>query len=438
MKNKNFEQLHAVKTLKKILEKWWGLQINFLDCKGQVTTAPKGSLFVTTNKGCTKITENNASLVGCVRSLKKQCSKDKGTCHAGFSTLSIPIKNKKEHLGYIFCNGFVQEKTKKNQLLEIKKFLQNLPHPPKDLEDYLDSVPVISDSNLKMIKLMLSEMTEEILFYQNEREFAQEKIEHLEQDLGKRFEFSNIIGKAKSMQNIYQIIEQVKDSTSTILILGEHGTGKELIARALHHRSSRKEEAFVALNCGALSETIIESELFGHKQGSFTGATKDRKGFFEVANKGTLFLDEIGEMPLSMQVKLLRVLQDRTFIPVGSNQEKKTNARIVCATNKNLETLCKEGKFREDLFYRINVINIQIPPLRKRAEDIPLLIEYFIEKNSKLSPSGKKTISKKTLKALLGYSWPGNIRELENEIERLYVLSEKDTLDVELLSEKIK
>jgi two-component system, NtrC family, response regulator HupR/HoxA len=438
MSNFNFEKLHAVKKLKKILEQWWGLQINFLDPKGQVVNVPKGCLFTASNKSCKTITADDSFLISCVRSVKKECSKASSNCHAGFSTLSIPIKDKEKNLGYIFCDGFILQKTKTKQLEQIKKTLKKLPTSPKDISSYLKDIPVISEENLNMIRMILTDMTEEIISYNEEQQQSQEKISDLEQALEQRFEFSNIIGKSKAMQEIFQMVDQVKNSTATVLVLGEHGTGKELIARALHYRSQRKDEPFIALNCGALNESVLESELFGHSQGAFTGAAKERKGFFEYAKKGTLFLDEVGDMPLSMQVKLLRVLQNKTFIPVGSSQEKKTQARIICATNKDLEKLCKQEKFREDLFYRLNVININVPSLKKRVEDIPLLIEFFMNKNAEISAGKTKALHKKSLYYLLNYSWPGNIRELENEIERLYILSgDSKIISDKLVSKKI-
>ncbi len=247
-----------------------------------------------------------------------------------------------------------------------------------------------------------------------------------------------MIGKSSVMQDMYNLLDKIKHSISTVLIQGENGTGKELIAKAIHYSSPRKEKIFVVQNCSAFNDNLLESELFGHAKGSFTGAIKDKKGLFEIANGGTFFLDEIGDMSLTMQVKILRVLQEGTFIPVGSTEARKVDVRIIAATNKNLKEMITKGEFREDLYYRINVINISVPPLRDRLEDIPLLVDYFIEKNHKETGLAKKKVSKKLLAKLMEHNWPGNIRELENEIERLIVLTgDSDTIEPELLSERI-
>jgi transcriptional regulator with PAS, ATPase and Fis domain len=227
------------------------------------------------------------------------------------------------------------------------------------------------------------------------------------------------------MQDLYRLLDRVCDSDATVLINGENGTGKELIAKALHYNSRRKDKKFVVVNCGAFNENLLESELFGHMKGSFTGAIKDKKGLFEEADGGTLFLDEIGETSMSMQVKMLRVLQEGTFTPVGSTQIRKVNVRILAATNRELQRMVKEGSFREDLYYRLKVINLTVPPLRERKEDIPLLANHFLTKFNKES-NQNKTLSSATLERLINHDWPGNVRELENEIERLCVLAGGD------------
>ena len=247
-----------------------------------------------------------------------------------------------------------------------------------------------------------------------------------------------MIGKSSVMQDLYNLLDKIKHSTSTVLIQGDNGTGKELIAKAIHYNSPRKDKVFVVQNCSAFNDNLLESELFGHVKGSFTGAVKDKKGLFEIANGGTFFLDEIGDMTLSMQVKILRVLQEGTFIPVGSTEPRKVDVRIIAATNKNIKDMIAKGEFREDLYYRINVINIAVPPLRDRKEDILLLAEYFIEKHHKETGLPKKKLSKKLLAKLMEHDWPGNIRELENEIERLIVLAGDDqVIEAESLSERI-
>lgn len=237
--------------------------------------------------------------------------------------------------------------------------------------------------------------------------------------------FGDIIGDSTEMQNVYKVVERIAQSDVTILVRGETGTGKELVAAAIHKRSKRASEPFIKLNCAAITDTLLESELFGHEKGAFTDAKETRKGRFELADGGTLFLDEIGDVSASAQVKLLRVLQEREFERVGGSKTIKVNVRLVAATNRNLEEMVKEGKFREDLYYRLNVIPIDLPPLRKRGEDIRLLVNFFLERSMK---NHKKIVSitDEAMGKLMSYPWPGNVRELENTIERIVLMGSED------------
>lgn len=247
-----------------------------------------------------------------------------------------------------------------------------------------------------------------------------------------RDSFYNIVGQCKAMQEVYRYIEKVAPSKATVLILGESGTGKELVARAIHQVSPRSQKAFVKVNCAALPDTLLESELLGHEKGAFTGAQFMKKGRFELAHNGTLFLDEIGELPLALQAKLLRVLQEQQFERLGGTTTINVDVRIIAATNRSLEKAVEEKTFREDLFYRLNVVPIVLPPLRDRSEDIPILLDYFIKKSNKLH--GKKVqLSRRAVDFLIGYRWPGNIRELQNLIERLVIMSEDNTIHMEAL-----
>jgi two-component system, NtrC family, response regulator PilR len=251
-----------------------------------------------------------------------------------------------------------------------------------------------------------------------------------------RARLDNIIGHSAKMQSVYHLIETVAAVQSTILITGESGTGKELVARAIHNHSQRSEKPFISINCSAFAETLLESELFGYMRGAFTGATQNRKGLFEAANKGTIFLDEIGEMSASMQVKLLRVLQERKVRPVGAHEEIEIDTRVIAATNRNLQEMVKNGTFREDLYYRISVIPIELPPLRDRSEDISELVQYFIQKYCK--QSGKDLgISEQVLELLEHYNWPGNVRELEHTIERAVALESTSSIHPERLPSHI-
>ena len=251
---------------------------------------------------------------------------------------------------------------------------------------------------------------------------------YLRRELKQKYQFSNIIGKSAPMQEIFSLIERVARTSSTVLIRGESGTGKELIARAIHFASRRSSKRILSVNCGALPENLLESELFGHEKGSFTGATGVKKGLFQEAHGGTLFLDEIGEMSQVMQVKLLRALQERKVRKVGGTLEEPVDVRIIAATNRDLAEQIEAGSFREDLYYRINVIPIHLPPLRRRREDIALLVEHFLAKYAAALGVDGKPISADAMRALEGYRWPGNVRELENVIERALALSTSDLL----------
>jgi two-component system, NtrC family, response regulator AtoC len=247
--------------------------------------------------------------------------------------------------------------------------------------------------------------------------------QYLRSQLKNRYAFDNIIGTGRSMARIFELINSVAGLNSTVLIQGETGTGKELIAKAIHFNSPRKDQKMVSINCGAIPENLLESELFGHVKGAFTGAVQNRVGKFEQGNNGTIFLDEIGNMPQSLQVKLLRILQEREFERVGGNESIKVDVRIIAATSSNLEQMVKEGTFREDLYYRLNVIPLNMPPLRERREDIPLLIQRFISQFCDTYKLEIKTMAPHVMKALMTYEWPGNVRQLENIVERMVALT---------------
>ncbi|RMG96981.1 MAG: sigma-54-dependent Fis family transcriptional regulator [Candidatus Dadabacteria bacterium] len=257
----------------------------------------------------------------------------------------------------------------------------------------------------------------------------------LRQEVRRIEEADKIVGDSPAMQAVYRLIEKVADSDASVLITGESGTGKELAARAIHRLSRRADRPFVAVNCAAIPRELLESELFGHKKGAFTGAIRDKKGRFEEAAGGTIFLDEIGEMPLDLQPKILRALQEREITPVGSNEVIRVDARVLAATNRDLEAEIEEGRFREDLYYRIAVVPIHMPSLRERPEDIPLLVAHFLKK---LAPARPVRVEPEALEALSRYTWKGNVRELENTIERLLVLTEGDAIGLGDLPEKIR
>jgi two-component system response regulator AtoC len=266
-----------------------------------------------------------------------------------------------------------------------------------------------------------------------ERERLRRENELLRKEVKKEYSFENIISKNKQMQKIFEVITKVAQYKSTILVTGESGTGKELVARALHYNSDRAQNAFVAVNCGAIPENLLESELFGHAKGAFTDAIRTKKGLFEEADEGTLFLDEIGELPPQLQVKLLRVLQEGEIRRIGESKPIQVDVRIVAATIKDLVKEVNEGRFRDDLFYRLNVLPIHIPPLRERKEDIPLLTAHFIKKYSEATNKPVAGIDSRALEALMNYKWYGNVRELENTIERAVVLADRENIEMENL-----
>lgn len=283
---------------------------------------------------------------------------------------------------------------------------------------------VKGDDNDKIIPL---------LYKAFEKVQLQKKVKQLEKRISDKYSFDTIIGKSKAIEQVIDLAKKVAKTNSTVLLTGETGTGKEVFAQAIHENSSHANKSFVALNCSTFSKEILESELFGHKQGAFTGAIKDKKGFIEEANGGTLFLDEIGEMPLELQAKLLRVLETNEFIPIGDTSQKKSNFRLIAATNRDLKAESEANRFRSDLYFRLNIFEINIPPLRERVKDIAPLVHYFVNKFS--FSINKKTlqIDNDFLNKLETYHWPGNVRELKNVIERAVILANDDTLTADVL-----
>lgn len=297
--------------------------------------------------------------------------------------------------------------------------------------DRLFSEEVSFQEDVRLLSIIASMISQAVRLRQSAQEEHKRLMEEnirLQEKLKERFHPTNIIGNSKPMQQVYDLITQVSRSNTTVLIQGESGTGKELVAHAIHYNSHRAAKPFVKVNCAALSETLLESELFGHEKGAFTGATALRKGRFELAHKGSIFLDEVGDLSPATQVKLLRILQEREFERVGGIKTIKTDVRVIAATNRNLEALIKEGGFRQDLFYRLNVFPVYIPSLRKRKTDILLLADFFVEKYSKINHKSIRRISTPAIDMLMSYHWPGNVRELENCIERAVLLSNDEVI----------
>ena len=317
-------------------------------------------------------------------------------CESSGYLIAVPVKTGGETVGIIIAH---------------KEFERN-----EKIEPFVETFSTVA--NILGLYLKLNEKLEE------EKKRWEEERKILTKELQEKYSFHGIVGKSKAIRNLIDIVEKISKTDSTVLILGESGTGKSLIAKIIHYESHRKDKPFITVNCASIPENLLEAELFGYEKGAFTGAYKSKKGKFELAQGGTIFLDEIGDMPLSIQPKILRVIQEKEFEPLGSEKTIKVDVRIIAATNKDLKKLVEEGKFREDLYYRLNVIPVYIPPLRERREDIPILIEYYLNEFNK--KYGKNVrISKEAMKILLDYDYPGNVRELANIVERLVILNDK-------------
>ncbi|SHM70660.1 sigma-54-dependent transcriptional regulator [Flavobacterium saccharophilum] len=300
----------------------------------------------------------------------------------------------------------------------------NIPDGVQAMKNGAFDYIVKGDDNDKIIPLLYKAV---------EKVQLQKKVQQLEKRIGDKYSFNTIIGKSKGIEQVIDLAQKVAKTDSTVLLTGETGTGKEVFAQAIHENSNRVGKSFVALNCSTFSKEILESELFGHKQGAFTGALKDKKGFIEEANGGTLFLDEIGEMPIDLQAKLLRVLETSEYIPVGDTTPKKSNFRLIAATNRDLKTESDEHRFRSDLYFRLNIFEIKLPSLRERIKDVSVLAHYFVKQFSEKTNKKTLDIADDFLQKLENYSWPGNIRELKNIIERSVILSNGDTLTSDVL-----
>ena len=439
-------ELHVVSKLESILMRWFNVELFFCDLNGKIhskqfqkgysSSNPIFQLLLNTGHGYDVFLQD-------VESLIDQSRNNDGvfSYQSKFNSLNFiasPVKIDSELVGYSFVYPFVGELFNDNDVELCKSQMGDLGVSASDIDNALKNLPRISNQNNEYLEELISLVADEIGTYHFEISKREERIRDLNSELGDRYRYHTMIGKSKQMQKIYRLLEKISSSDSSVFVQGENGTGKELVAKAIHFYSPRKDNIFLALNCSAFNDNLLDSELFGHVKGAFTGAVKDKRGLFEQANGGTLFLDEIGDTSLSMQVKLLRVLQEGTFLPVGATSPKRADVRIIAATNKPIKEMMKTGEFREDLFYRISVINVDLPALREREEDVPVLIDHFLDKKCSESGLSMKQLSKKTLEKMLDYGWPGNVRELENEIERLVVLSGSDkTITPDMLSSRI-
>ena len=461
-----YEKLHAIQILKDVVRKWWGIELELADARGvvidQVSGHIEGRAVSSANDFCRLSLFSKEGLRRCGESVKVTRDKLKAhndgrarraiihECHLGFDIVARPLVLEGEFAGMLFVAGSthtartpIGQETLLRKIREIAPSAQPGAGGCTDLDRALQRIPHLADAELERLNDLLELGATEIEDYHSEQLRREREVSSLNQELGDRYRFENIIGTSRAMQTVFRMLEKIIESESTVLIQGESGTGKELVARAIHYNGPRGKRAFVAQNCSAFNDNLLESALFGHAKGSFTGAIKDKKGLFEIADGGTFFLDEVGDMSPSLQVKLLRVLQEGTFTPVGSNEQLQVDVRVIAATHKDLLKLVERGEFREDLYYRINVIRVVVPPLRERMDDLSLLLEHFLRKHFRPRPGATRTkpprLSAEAMSMMQAYAWPGNIRELENEVERCMVLGgELDVLPAELLSQRVQ
>ena len=419
-----YRHLHVVRNLKALIGKIWNADVLFMNEKEFSNPLNEKYFHNSFVSQLLKDSDMNQELFQFLQQ-NTSSSKEVSLLHwntTGLSVLAIPIFTNQKWVGLVAVTGFVCDSS---QLEKAKLTAQKIGCPDS-------RISMIQSEKIEIMKNIACSLTQEIMLVSH--------IEQTKKDMDKKFNqpgssYGDIIGQSSPMKNLYSVLDKIRQTDSSVLIQGENGTGKELVAQAIYKNSLRSKEAFIVQNCSAFNDNLLESELFGHVKGAFTGAIQDKVGLFELADKGTFFLDEIGDTSLAMQAKLLRVLQEGTFFPVGSVRPKKVNVRIIAATNRDLNAMMKQGIFREDLYYRLNVINIKVPSLRERRQDIGLLSEYFLIRESKET---KKFFSSEVLQHLKNYSWPGNVRELHNEVLRMIILSQSiEMINKEFLSPKI-
>jgi len=442
-----YRNLHAVQMLRSIIRKWWGLELAFSDAKGWVLDHAEGKIIPSQNPFCRAALFSKEGFRRCNESVKEVRDRMKSArrrrvivhqCHLGFDLVAAPIHLDDELAGFLFTGGNARSalsSTAQSDLL--RKVREFAPDEARGLESAGDQIPRLSDAALDQLADLVELGAREVMEHHANRRRQQSGLEALAPgaDASGRY---GIVGASPAIRELFDLLDKVVRSESTVLIHGESGTGKELIARAIHYNGPRSKRPFVVQNCSAFNDNLLESSLFGHMRGAFTGAVKDTKGLFEVADGGTFFLDEIGDMSPQLQVKLLRVLQEGTFTPVGATRPVQVDVRVVAASHKDLAGMVERGEFREDLFYRINVLKIAVPPMRDRMEDLGLLVAYFLKKHP-LDDGSSPTLSAEAVAAMQRYHWPGNIRELENEVERMVVLGAGQAeLGVDLLSTRLR
>jgi transcriptional regulator with PAS, ATPase and Fis domain len=447
--------LHVVKKVEKILNRRWNLGMGFADADGKTVRPPRTNRFAPQRGVCQVIHDRDAGEQACVATARQIAARFRGDaerrslraravaipCHAGLQEIAAPIIAGDVYLGALLCGGFLLTNGagRATALAEVDKRTRSLALVPGDYQTAREHHPFLTADEISYVSELVEFAAEAIVEYHEEVTRHEQKTGEFDREFTTRYAYHGLIGRSRAMQDLYRLLDRVIESDSTVLVQGENGTGKELIARAIHYNSSRRSRRFVVQNCSAFNDNLLDSELFGHKKGAFTGAVSDKQGLFEVADQGTFFLDEVGDMSPALQVKLLRVLQEGTLTAVGDTDVKNVDVRIIAATNRNLRRMVDNSEFREDLYYRLNVINVVSPPLRDRRDDIALLVEHFLKRHAKGSRMKMKRLADDCLARLLEYAWPGNVRELENEIERLVVLAgDEKMIEIDLLSARIR
>src|SRR5713101_6707788 len=420
-------ELQIVRKIRETVRRWWGIELSFTDAKGFVVEHGKGILIPPSNRTCTACLGDRVGFQRCNESIEKAVrqfgsepasARLLGPCHMGLEIVGAPISYGGERQGSLFACGFVVAEKAEAARPHAIQTTQRLQLPVVQPSEAFDTIARIDARDVPRLTDLIDTTVEEIAAYQNAVAERERNIQALRRELTARYRFADIVGKSAPMQRLYALLDKLVSSDITVLVTGENGTGKELIARALHYNGPRKDKAFVATNASALNDNLLESELFGHVKGAFTGAGRDKTGLFKVADGGTFFLDEVGDMSPAMQVKLLRVLQEGTFVPVGATKPDRVDVRVIAATNRDLREMVARRQFREDLFYRLHVVNIEVPPLRQRSDDLPLLTSHFLQQAGERTSRPVKRLHPDLLRSFYERRWPGNIRELENELDR--------------------
>jgi len=437
-------ELHVVRKLAEIVRRRWNLGVTFADPDGRPVPGAEADRHRPPAPLCEVIQARPPGERACAeasldvaRQLRGHAAGQlaRATCHAGLGQIAAPIVVDDRTLGFVWAGGFLVEGEGRRGLDDR---LAELGADPASSHAAADRQRSLSPADLEYLGELVRLLAEEVATYQTQTLRGASRERPAQGATGSRYTYEGIVGHSRPMLELRRLLDKVIDSDSTVLVHGENGTGKELIAKAIHRNSCRKGERFVVQNCSAFNDNLLDSELFGHKKGAFTGAFADKQGLFEVADRGTFFLDEIGDMSAALQVKLLRVLQEGNFIPVGDTFARQVDVRIIAATNRDLRRMVERGEFREDLYYRINVISITAPPLRDRRDDIAELVDFFLQKHAMGRRVRMKRLERGCLARLIEHAWPGNVRELENEIERLVVLAgDERVIGADLLSPKL-